>query len=135
MWGKKEQELPDSFEHDISMLTCFNQREIPACVAHATVSQMQWHWYQKIGRVINFSPRFLDIMSWTDGLGLHGGRDPNVVMDLSYKIGCCTEDLLPNDTTLSIEKYRDKSLITQQMIDEAFKFRMEILGLVPTTIF
>ena len=33
----------------------FNQRNIPACVAHSVVYMMQQHWYAKTGKVINFS--------------------------------------------------------------------------------
>lgn len=95
---------------------------------------MQIEWYRRTGKIINFSPRFLDIVSWTDGLGLNDGRDPDVVMELATTIGCCTEDLLPNDTTLPIEKYRDKSILTKEMFDEAAKYRLGNLGLVPVTI-
>lgn len=116
-------------------LTRFNQRHIPACVAHTTVTTMQIEWYRRTGKIINFSPRFLDILSWTDNLGVNDGRDPSVVMDIATRIGCCTENLLPNDTTLPIEQYRDKSLITKDMIIEANKYRMVNLGLLPVTLF
>ena len=116
-------------------MTRFNQRHIPACVAHATATQMQVEWYRRTGKVINFSPRFLDIISWTDNLGINDGRDPNVVMELSARVGCCTEDLLPNDTTLPLEKYRDRSLITKAMRDVAAKYKMSNLGLFPETLF
>lgn len=114
----------------IPKLTRFNQRNIPACVAHATVSMMQIEWYRRTGKIINFSPRFLDIISWDDNLDINDGRDPNVVMNLAITVGCCTEDLLPNDTTLPIEQYRDKNLITKAMYDEAAKYRLANLGLV-----
>lgn len=121
-WSKSYQDI-------IPKLTSFNQRDIPACVAHTTASMMQIEWYRRTGKIINFSPRFLDILSWTDDLGINDGRDPNVVMNLSITIGCCTEDLLPNDTTLPIEKYRDKTLITEAMLSEAKQYRLEKLGL------
>ena len=122
-------------EEVMSKITRFNQRDIPACVAHTTVTLMQIEWYRRTGKIINFSPRFLDILSWTNDLGLHDGRDPNVVMDLSVEVGCCTEDLLPNDTTLPIEKYRDRSVITKAMMKEAAKYRMASLGLNHETLF
>ncbi len=116
-------------------LTRFHQRHIPACVAHATVSIMQAEWYRRIGRIINFSPRFLDIISWTDNLNINDGRDPDIVMRLSTTVGCCTENLLPNDTTIPLKEYRDKNLITKAMYDEAAKYRMSNLGLIPETLF
>lgn len=124
--------IPESFlvEDDFwSKVTPFNQRKIPACVAHTTVTMMQHAWYQKTGKIINFSPRFLDIISWTDDLGINDGRYPDTVMDLAVKVGCCTEDLLPNDTTLPIEQYRNKSLITDAMYKEAEKYKLEKLNL------
>jgi len=119
----------------IPKLTHFNQRHIPACVAHTTATMMQVEWYRRTGKIINFSPRFLDIISWTDNLDLNDGRDPDIVMNLATTVGCCTEDLLPNDTTLPIEQYRDKSLITKEMYEEAAKYRLEKLGLAPVTVF
>lgn len=119
----------------IPKLTRFNQRHIPACVAHTTVSMMQIEWYRRTGKIINFSPRFLDIISWTDNLSINDGRDPDVVMNLAIIVGCCTEDLLPNDTTLPIEQYRDKSLITKAMYNEAAKYRLANLGLTSVNLF
>jgi hypothetical protein len=112
------------YEDVIPRLKVFNQRNIPACASHAIVTMMQVEWYRRTGKIINFSPRFLDILSWTDDLELHDGRNPDVVMKLSINVGCCTEDLLPNDTTLPIEKYRDRNVITQEMMREAAKYRM-----------
>lgn len=135
---KIKENIPDWSEvcdDVIPKLTRFNQRHIPACVAHATVSMMQIEWYRRTGKIINFSPRFLDIISWTDNLSINDGRDPDVVMNLATTMGCCTEDLLPNDTTLPIEQYRDKGLITKAMYDEAAKYRLANLGLTPVTLF
>ena len=135
---KTPESIPDwseVWQDVIPKLTHFNQRHIPACVAHATVTTMQIEWYRHTGKIINFSPRFLDILSWTHGLNINDGRDPIVVMDLATKIGCCTEDLLPNDTTLPIEQYRDKSIITKDMLTEAAKYRMTNLSLEPEILF
>ncbi|MEK7185508.1 MAG: hypothetical protein AAB726_02705 [Patescibacteria group bacterium] len=123
------------WEDVMSKITPFNQRDIPACVAHATVSSMQIEWYRRTGKIINFSPRFLDILSWTDNLELHDGRDPEIVTALAVSVGCCTEDLLSNDTTLPIEKYRDRNIITKTMIKEASRYRMANLGLSYETLF
>lgn len=124
MISKSIPDWSEVYEDVIPKLTVFNQRNIPACVSHATVTMMQIEWYRRTGKIVNFSPRFLDILSWTDDLNLNDGRDPNVVMNLSIKVGCCTEDLLPNDTTLPIERYRDKNVLTEEMFAEAAKYRM-----------
>src|SRR5688572_23273968 len=100
------------------LMPVLNQRHVPACAAHATVTSMQYAWHARTGKIIPFSPRFLDILSWTEDLDLHDGRDPELVMNLALTVGCCTERLLPNDTTLPTEKYRDRSLITSEMIAE-----------------
>src|SRR3989338_4691506 len=96
-WVEKSKK---EFEARRQIFPVFNQRNIPAWVAHSVVVLMQQHWYGKTGKVINFSPRFLDIISWTSNLGLNDGRDGMLVMELACNIGCCTEDLLTNDTTL-----------------------------------
>ena len=135
---KNRETIPDwseVYEDVIPKMTVFNQRNIPACVAHTTATMMQIEWYRRTGKIINFSPRFLDILSWTDNLSINDGRDPDVVMSLATTVGCCTEDLLPNDTTLPIEKYRDKTILTKEMFSEATKYRLANLGLVPKTLF
>jgi hypothetical protein len=125
----------DNRDKIMSKLPVFNQRKIPACVAHATVTMMQIQWYQHTGKMINFSPRFLDILSWTPDLDLYAGRDMSVVMNLAAQVGCCTEDLLPNDTALPIEVYRDKSIITKAMMREANNYKLANLGLRPQRLF
>ena len=127
-WSENRNEI-------MSKLTVFNQRKIPACVAHSTVTMMQVQWYMHTGKMINFSPRFLDILSWTSDLDLYDGRDATVVMNIAAKIGCCTEDLLPNDTTLPIEVYRDRKIITKAMMKEASKYKLANLGLRPQKLF
>lgn len=119
-------ELPDIYEipEDQSIFPIFDQKQTPTCVAHAVVSSMQKVWYKKLGKIITFSPRFIDILSWTDNLGVNDGRYGPTVLELFCKIGCCTEILLPNYTSLPTEQYRDKSLITQEMMDEAAQYKM-----------
>lgn len=130
--------IPDWSEvwQEISLkIPPFNQRHIPACVAHVVATTMKIEWYRRTNRIIDFSPRFLDIISWTDDLSLNDGRNPELVAELATKVGCCTEKLLPNDTTLPIEKYRDRSILTKKMFKEAQKYRLSNLGLRPLTIF
>lgn len=124
----------NSRENLIQKLPKFNQRHIPACVAHTIVTMMQIEWYRVTGEMINFSPRFLDIISWTRDLSVNDGRPPDKIMNLSVEIGCCTEDLLPNDTTLPVDQYRDRRVITKEMYDEASKYRLANLSLIPVNI-
>jgi hypothetical protein len=105
-------------------ITVFSQRAIPACVAHTVATIMQMEWKRQTGKLINFSPRFLDILAWSEEFGINEGVRPETVFQIASEIGCCTENLLPNDTTLPIEIYRDRGLITEEMMDEAFKYRM-----------
>lgn len=116
--------LPDAFKTRLDELKVLMQEKIPACVSHAWALVMMWYWYKKIGKIIDFSPRFLDILSDEDWIPLDGGRVPRTVCRVSKNIGCCTTSLLPNDTSLSLASYRDKSVITQQMRDEAEKYKI-----------
>ena len=104
-------------------LPIFDQKKTPSCTAHAVVSAMQTVLYNSTGQIINLSPRFLDILSGTEA-DIYEGRNMKTVMELSCKIGCCTENLLPNDTGLPIEEYRNSKLITKEMMVEAAKYRM-----------
>lgn len=101
----------------------FNQRKIPACLAHSFVSMIQYSMYGETGKVVNLSPRFLDILSGSEELDINDGRSFELMAEIMSTIGCCTEDLLPNDTTLSVEEYRSKSVITNEMLVEASRYR------------
>lgn len=107
-----------------------NQMQQPACVLFATVKLMKLHWFLKTGQWIDFSPRFLDILiKRYDGLGdpvnrATQGTYPRLAMKLAAQFGCCTTKLLPNDTTLPVLSYRDDSLLTQAMFDEAAQYKI-----------
>src|SRR5258708_33343612 len=116
--------LPASYSMLIKDLGVLNQNVIPACVGHAWVQLIKFYWLVKTGKVIDFSPRFLDILSWESDLGLMDGRRPRRVAKISADVGCCTTALLPNDTMLPIAQYRDKSIITQAMRDEAAQYKI-----------
>ena len=117
--------LPESFKIDIENLKVLDQNKIPACVSHGWALVMKYWWWKKTGEIVDFSPRFLDIMSSEDWIPLDGGRAPRTVCKVSMNIGCCTTALLPNDTEgLSIAEYRNKNVITQAMLDEAKKYRI-----------
>lgn len=98
------------------------QGHIPACVSHSMVELLKHYWFGKTGLWIDFSPRFLDILSAEPDIPLDGGRRPRTVLKIMNNVGCCTTALLPNDISLSIAGYRNPAVITQAMKDEAKKY-------------
>jgi hypothetical protein len=46
--------------------------------------------FQKTGELVDFSPRFLDILSDEPGIPLDGGRRPRTVAKVSVTYGCAT---------------------------------------------
>jgi len=101
-----------------------NQRRIPACVGHSVVDLIKLYWYRKTGRWIDFSSRFLDILSSEPYIALEGGRQPRVVLKVGANLGCCTTATLPNDTTLPIARYRDLSAISGAAYAEALQYKI-----------
>lgn len=118
--------LPESFKIEIKQLgEVLDQNKINACVSHAWALVMKYWWWKTTGEIVNFSPRFLDILSNETWIPIDGGRVPRTVCKVSAVYGCCTTKLLPNDTeNLTHAQYRDKSVITQAMYDEAKKYRI-----------
>lgn len=117
-------QLQPLVETDLSMFPVLMQGHIPACVSHAWVLIMQLYWYRKTGKIINFSPRFLHILSNDFNATPEDGRYPRTVAKVSATIGCCTTDTLPNDVTLDGAAYMDPSVITQAMRDEAAQYKL-----------
>jgi len=74
--------------------------------------------------VVDFSPRFLDILSAEPDIPLDGGRRPRTVAKISATMGCATTKTVPNDTSLPIAAYRDPSVITEVAKAEALKYRI-----------
>lgn len=94
---------------------------------------MRRYWYKQTGVWINFSPRFLDILvKQIDGLPIDAGTWDRLVLSLAANVGCCTEGLLENNTNLPITEYRDPSVITQAMRDEAAKYKIPGFVRVPS---
>lgn len=117
--------LPPSIDTDLTMLgPVLDQKRTPACVSHAWALIMKLYWYRKTGKVIDFSPRFLHILSNDLNAGPEDGRYPRTVCKVSTKIGCCTTATMPNDTTLDNATYMDKGAITQAMLDEAALYKL-----------
>ncbi len=118
--------LPDVFSTDLDKLgDVLDQNKISACVSHAWALVMKYWWWKKTGELVDFSPRFLDILSSETWIPIDGGRVPRTVCKVSAKYGCCTTKLLPNDTEgLTHQQYRNPAVITQAMYDEAAKYRI-----------
>lgn len=119
--------LPGIFKTLLDQFKVLDQNKIPACVSHAWALCMMYWWYKKTGEIVEFSPRFLDILSGVEDswIPIDGGRVPRTVCRISKNVGCCTTKLLPNDTEgLTLEQYRDPKAITQAMRDEAAKYKI-----------
>src|SRR3990167_5922419 len=118
--------LPNVYDDwDVDKLAVMDQNKVPACVSFAWAIMMKLFWYSQTGEVVNFSPRFLDILSDEDWIPIDGGRVPRTVSKIAAKYGCCTTAMLPNDTDrLSIDAYRDKSVITEAMMAEAARYKI-----------
>jgi hypothetical protein len=117
-------EAPVSVDlHNIPVLM---QGQRPACVAHAAAKLLMWYWYCRTGKLIRFSPRFIDAyMKTFDGLNLENdGAYPRYSMKVLAKVGCATEDTLPNDIFLSDTEYRDPSILTPAVMAEAARYKI-----------
>src|SRR5581483_6167772 len=68
--------LPISYQTDLSAFGVYQQAQEPACVSHAWAELMKLWWYREHGEVVDFSPRFLDILSAEADIPLDGGRRP-----------------------------------------------------------
>lgn len=109
---------------DTTLGPVMDQNKIPACVSHSAVDVLKLYWFKKTGKWIDFSPRFLDVLSAEPWIPLDGGRVPRTVFKLMASVGCCTTALLPNDTNLSLSDYRNPAVITQAMRDEAAQYKI-----------
>lgn len=122
---------PKTFNTDLSVLgPVMMQNQEPACVSHSIALLMKLYWYRKTGQVIDFSPRFLDILvKRFDGLGDPADRAvqgtyPRLVMWLALNFGCATNATLPNDTTLPVLQYRDDTKLIGAVMLEAQQYRI-----------
>ncbi len=111
---------------DLSKVPVLMQSKRPACVAHAAATLMMLYWYHRTGTIVRFSPRFIDAwMKTQDGLPLTGtGAYPRLSMRCLAKVGCATEDVLPNDVTLSDAAYRSAQILTPEVMANAAQYRI-----------
>ena len=98
----------------------------PACVSYSVVDILKLYWFRKTGKMIDFSPRFLDILAKRfDGQDrATGGTNPRLVLKLACQYGCATTVTLPNDTSLPILEYRDDSKLTPEVFADALQYKI-----------
>ena len=102
------------------------QNLTPSCVAHSLALLVQDYFFKKTGKIIHFSPRWLDaLMKTVDGQGMAtGGAIPQLGLKLLAKYGCATESTCPNNTLLPILQYRDPACLTPQAYAEAAQYKI-----------
>ena len=121
--------LQSTLQTNFQQFGILDQNQEPACVSHSIVELLKLWYFLKTGKIIDFSPRFLDILSGLlkyngyGDLALDAGRDPLTVLKILQKYGCATEATLSNNTNLSLNQYRDSSVITQAVLDEAAQYK------------
>jgi hypothetical protein len=126
-------ELPPFVHTDLGSV--MDQNKIPACVSHSIVYLLRLYWYRKLGRWIDFSPRFIDILSDESWIPFDGGRVPRTGLKVAMKYGCATTATLPNDTEgLTISEYRNKNAISPAAYAEALKYRIPGFIRVPVNL-
>lgn len=108
------------------------QAQTPSCVSHSVVYLMILWQYLLTGKIVQFNPQFLHILSAFAGAGPDDGRAPLTVLQIAKNIGCCTSATLPINTNVPNAQYCSPSVITQAMRDEAALYK--IPGFVPITI-
>lgn len=114
--------LPSAFA--LRLAPVMMQGKQPACVSHDVVEAYKLWYYTRYGVWVDFSPRFLDILCKRfDGQDREtGGTWPRLAFKLLCLYGCATTQTLPNDTSLPVMEYRDDSLLTSQVMEEAASF-------------
>lgn len=122
--------LPEALQTDFQKLGILNQNQTPACVSHAMANLIKLWYFLKTGTIVNFSPRFLHVMSglpqynggWA--AGPEDGRDPITVAKIAMQYGCATETTCPNDTMLANDVYFSSSVLTPAAMAEATNYKI-----------
>lgn len=130
--ASQKQQVPNALLTDFQKIgiAIMNQLLQLACVSHSIVYLIKLYFFLKTGKVIDFSPRFLDIISGLKKYNgyydfkLTDGRDPLTVLKMAMKYGCATTATIPNDTSLSIAEYRNPAVLTQEVFDEADQYKI-----------
>ena len=112
------------------------QAQTPSCVSHSVAQVLQLHVYRSTGKLIDFSPRFLDVLAKRfDGQPLDGGTIPRLVFKLAVQYGCATTATLPNDTSLPLAQYRNDAVLTPQVFAEAAQYKIPGFIRIPDTFY
>lgn len=134
--------LAETFDTDLSALgPVMMQAQEPACVSHSVALLLKLYWYRKTGKVIDFSPRFLDTLAKRyDGLGdptdrAVQGTYPRLVFWLAVNFGCATQATVPNDTSLPVLQYRADAILTPAAMAEAAQYKIPGFVHVPNDLY
>lgn len=134
--------LASTFDTDLSVLgPVLMQALEPACVSHSIALLLKLYWYRKTGKIVDFSPRFLDTLAKRyDGLGDPADRAvqgtyPRLVFWLAVNFGCATQATVPNDTTLPVLQYRDDTILTTAAFAEAAQYKIPGFVHVPSDFY
>lgn len=118
---------PDSFDglgNTLRALRTFDQWWQPMCVLHAISGLLEAYIFKATGKIVKLSPRLgAKIAKMLDGIPNTEGTYPRIGALVMLKFGTCTEEVLPNDTGLSKDKYINFE-ITQEMLDDAKKYKI-----------
>jgi hypothetical protein len=117
-------QLPTSYKTPLA--SPMMQALVPACVSHSVVDTLKLYWFRRTGKMIDFSPRFLDILAKRFDLQdrATGGTYPRLVFKLAVLYGCATTATLPNDTSLTVLEYRCDCKLTPEVFAEAAKYKI-----------
>lgn len=128
--------LPARYAADLSKMPVYDQMQQLSCVSNTIALELTLYWYRKTGKIIPFSPRFLDIMAKRfDGLGdkrLTAGTWARIVLKVAAKYGCATQKTVPDVPSVSILEYRDDAVITSKSLVEAEQYKIPGYVRIPT---
>ena len=117
------QEIPEEYLPDISDIKRNFQGLLPTCGAHALSHLKQIQETVETGSTQHFTPRYNWIqIKQVDGYGLEDGTDMRSVFKSLQTDGVLNYDVLGNDYSLPIDKYSDKSVVTEEMKESANPF-------------
>lgn len=126
--------FPESYFIDISKLPIWYQRKIGACVGHAWAKSQQYSELADVGKLFPLSARFVYALSKSKDGYLGEGTYPRIAAKVLQDYGCCTEDLLQNDTNLSHADYINLNAISASAYIEGMKHRIANYAFSDTSI-
>ena len=111
---------PDTYFTPISQFPVENQQKIPACGSHAG------SFLKNIQDNKRLSPEYLwKRIKEIDNQPPENGTDLLSIFKTLNKTGVCSFDLLPNNTSLTLQQYTDPSTITQEQDADAQDHRID----------